>query len=190
MSKTGLDANFEKFKGAKGFKPSVLYYARTYSVYDADQEKRLILKGSMTGAQLKEHCKDINVNSGASSVRYMKEQGWLIDRKPYYELLPIPAGESFRTLDTDFCKWLLENFDSNVIMVYIWLHRKYACQYRRFALRDIAEQVFGINSWNGYASNKVNKCLDELQTNGLISFYSEHVGHTVLKNLVKVKEKL
>lgn len=191
LGKTGLDANFERLNADK-FKANVLYYLRAYSTYDVELHQRRIKKKDASGRIIASKVCDINKDNATKSIKILKEQGIIEEQGQYYIINDL-QGESFRSIDTDFVKWMLITWDSRQVMTYIWLHRRWEMYRKRhvpctFTLRDIVQQVFRKDYWNGALDKEVSGIVQDMIEWGVINVTVRKVNDTFIKQLVQINE--
>ena len=205
MTKSNLDANFERIKSYKNdgcFRASVLFYGKINSFYDQKTGMRMIKKKDFTGRALHESdsIKGINKDNASSSISILKKRKYITedDTKKYY-IIHEPEGESFVSLKTSFARELIKKRPSDDVLVYIYLFRlfdikrdlgKPAC----FTCKEIAVDVFRRDNPGGTIYEKIKDILAGLKNDGLIDYSIKKVelkdgGFTFVRRLLEVNQK-
>ena len=191
--KTRLPLNFEEIK-EKHLKAGVVYALRTYSFYDTQKSERKILKTDASGRKLETMLKDGNRNHVTKAVTQLKKDNVLVDMGKFYVIKDIPKEVSSLELPTEFVKELLRTRNSEYIMIYLWLYRRYNMrksqgQLPLFTVGDILSKVFFIKGRNKSTYKRINQTLADLVADGLVDFRVVRIGRTYLKEILGVSEQ-
>lgn len=194
ISKTRLPLDFENMKKNK-LKPGVVYALRTYSFYDTKKSERKILKADVTGRKLEKLLKDGNRNHVTKAVTQLKRDNILVESGKFYIIKDIPKEVSSLELPTEFVKELLQKKNSEYIMIYLWLLRRYNMkrnnnQIPLFSIGDILRHVFGFeNNRNASTYKRVKTTLAEIISDGLLEMCRVKVGRTYLNEILYVGDR-
>ena len=191
-----LDANFSRLNQKK-FKPNVLYWVKVSSIYNNNTKKRTIPKKQITVRRIANQISDGNKDNVASSLAILKQQQYLLDDGAGNYVVQQPAHESYRNIDTNFARELIRTRNSETVMVYVWMHRRWGNRYQvapTFTYKDILSQVFQKTYWNGQEDKRIRDIIGDLTASGLISYVIQPVellngGKTFVRMLTNVREE-
>lgn len=191
-----LDANFSRLNQKK-FKPNVLYWVKVSSIYNKNTKQRTILKKQTNVRRIASEIADGNKDNVASSLAILKQQKYLLDDGEGRYIVQQPVHESYRNIDTDFAKELIRSRNSETVMVYVWMHRRWGNRYQKpptFTYKDILSQVFQKEYWSGQEDKRIRDIIGDLTASGLISYVIQPVklingGQTFIRMLTNVREE-
>lgn len=188
------------FMTQKGLKPNSVVYIDTESFYNENIKKRLIEKKKLTGQAIADNVYDMNNNNACKSIKKLKDDGILElyfpekNKKAKFYVVNDRPNKTYVRLPIDFVRELISRRNSETVMVYLFLYRRF--EYCRkmfkppyFSCGDIIEKVFGYEWKGGQIYKRVQTMIAELKADGLIQYEIKKVGKTYLRCLTQVNTR-
>lgn len=166
---------------------NVANYARSYSYFNEEQDKRLIAGDQLSGREIEKHIEGQKKSTIVKRVDEYKKNGFLTKSEQGNVYIVAEPQGSFISLPEDFIKKMIKTFNSNVNKIYVWLYRRYF-YYRGqgkhcyFTKGQICIEALGVTDQTANRQ-KVEIALTQLALNGLIRYSVLRYGETFLREL-------
>lgn len=163
-------------------------YLQTQSYPDIEtKETRVFKKNLPSQKDIAEKIFNVSRNTIVNHLKYLKDQGYIIDKGDYY-LLP-NKEEIFFKIPLDLLNFFIDTLKEPVIKTYIYLGQRFNYKPHDYVFteREIAEHI-GVDYNNN--SKKIAHYLIALENLGLIKVAEFYENNTPLKRLINFSTQI